>query len=164
MSKRTLLIMRHAKSSWDDHDLPDFDRPLNKRGSKDAPEMGKRLKKQDYACDLLIASPAARAKATALAVAEQIGYSERDIIWDRSLYLAEVEDYLDVIAHVDENVRQLMIVSHNPGSEMLIEALAGETFEKFPTAAYALLEVEGSWQQPKRCRLIAYDYPKSVKA
>ena len=164
MSKRTLLIMRHAKSSWDDHDLSDFDRPLNKRGSKDAPEMGKRLKSQGYRCDLIIASPAARAKATALAVAEQIGYKKSDILWDRSLYLAEVEDYLDVIAHVSEDVTQLMIVSHNPGSEMLIEALSGETFEKFPTGAYALLEVEGSWQHPKRCRLIAFDYPKSLRA
>ncbi len=161
MSK-TLLIMRHAKSDWSDSTLSDFDRPLNKRGSRDAPRMGKRLHSEGYRCDLLLASPALRAKTTAEAVAECIGYPLADIVWDASLYMADIEDYMRVIAKVNPAVEHLMIVSHNPGSEMLIQHLCGERFEKFPTAAYALLEVEGTWERMDRVQFIDFDFPKSM--
>ena len=69
---RSLLIIRHAKSSWDDPGLDDFDRPLNKRGKRDAPEMGKRLRKADYSPDLMISSPAKRAQDTCRVIAEKL--------------------------------------------------------------------------------------------
>lgn len=158
---RTLVVMRHAKSSWGDPSLSDFDRPLNKRGERDAPEMGRRLKSEGYQCELMIVSPAVRARMTAERVAEQIGYSPEAIVFDQRLYMADIANYLDVIAGVDESVNHLLIVSHNPGSEALITHLSGEAFEKFPTAAYALLEVEGSWKAMGTVHFIDFDFPKS---
>ncbi|MEA3374301.1 MAG: histidine phosphatase family protein [Campylobacterota bacterium] len=160
--KYTLLILRHAKSSWDDSTLSDRERPLNKRGKKDAPMMGKRLKSSNYKCDLLITSPAVRALSTAKAVAKALGYPEKKILLDESLYMADTEDYLHVIGGVDEKIKHLMIVSHNPGSEELLGDLTSEQFEKFPTAAYALIEIEGSWSEIKSAKLLRFDYPKSL--
>ena len=162
MSKRTLLIMRHAKSSWDDMHLSDHERPLNKRGKHDAPMMGERLKEERYACDLIISSSAKRAHTTAKAVAAALGYAKEDIRIEPTLYMASIEDYLRVIATVDEDINHLMIVSHNPGSEEIIDYLTHQTFEKFPTAAYALLEVEGSWDDMQSVKMVRYDYPKSI--
>ena len=158
--KHTLLIMRHAKSSWNDMSLSDRERPLNKRGKHDAPLMGKRLKNTGYKCDLLIASPAVRALTTAKAVAKEIGYPQKKIMIDEALYMADVDDYLSSIAGIDERVKHLMIVSHNPGSEELVKYFTSEQFEKFPTAAYALIEIEGSWSAIKSSGLLRFDYPK----
>ena len=162
--KRTLLIFRHAKSSWNDMSLSDRDRPLNNRGKSDAPIMGERLKSSGYQCDLLISSPAVRALTTAKTVANAIGYPEKNILIDESLYMADIEDYLDVIGKIDEKVTHLMIVSHNPGSEELVEYFTSEQFEKFPTAAYALIEIEGSWSKINAAGLLRYDFPKSGSA
>lgn len=159
--KRTLLVMRHAKSSWDEHSLNDSERPLNVRGKKDAPMMGKRLKKEGYSCDLLMSSPATRAYSTAKAVAMVLDYPKKEIVLEESLYLADMDDYLHLLKDIDDNVIHLMIVSHNPGSEELVEYLTSMTFEKFPTAAYALIEIEGSWSNIKSGRLLRFDFPKS---
>jgi phosphohistidine phosphatase len=158
--KRTLLLMRHAKSSWVDTALPDSGRPLNKRGKHDAPMMGERLKEAGYCCDCMIASPAKRAYDTAKAVAEAIGYRDR-ILRSDALYMADTRDFLQVIAEVDKKVRHLMIVSHNPGTEEFFSYLTGETVGKFPTAAYALIGVEQKWGSLTRGRLLRFDYPKS---
>ncbi len=158
--KRTLLLMRHAKSSWKDLSLKDTQRPLNKRGRHDAPKMGGRLKKEGYCCDCMISSPATRAYETAKAVAEAIGYKKK-ILRDEGLYMADIEDFLKVIAGVDEGVRHLMLVSHNPGIEAFFSHLTGERPDKFPTAAYALIEISGTWSDPKPGRVLRFDYPKS---
>jgi len=162
--KRTLLVMRHAKSSWDEVFLSDRKRPLNARGKKDAPMMGQRLKSEGYSCDLLISSPATRAYSTAKAVAEALGYPEKNIVLEKSLYLADTADYLHLLRGIDDKVDHLMIVSHNPGSEALVEYFTSMTFEKFPTAAYALIEIEGSWSEAKSGRLLRFDYPKSTRS
>lgn len=161
--KRTLLIMRHAKSSWEDFSLPDSERPLNKRGRHDAPMMGERLKNGGYRCDKIISSPAVRAYRTSQAVAAALDYPEKKILLDETLYMATLEDYLRCIEKVDKQVEHLMLVSHNPGSEELVEHFTGERFEKFPTAAYALLEIEGEWSAIKSATLLKFDYPKSVQ-
>ena len=158
--KRTLLLMRHAKSSWDDMALPDSKRPLNGRGKKDAPEMGRRLEAAGYRCDLLISSPAVRAYETAMAVAKAL-HSGDGLETDERLYMADIGDYLSVISGVDEKVEHLMIVSHNPGTEAFFSYLTGERVEKFPTAAYALIAVDEPWSQLSRGHLIRFDYPKS---
>ncbi len=160
--KHTLLILRHAKSSWHDHTLSDRERPLNKRGKSDAPMMGERLESSGYHCELLLSSPAVRALSTAKAVAKEIGYSKKKILIEELLYMADIEDYLDVISQIDERVKHLMIVSHNPGSEELVEYLTFEQFDKFPTAAYALLEIDGSWSKIKSAKLLHFDFPKST--
>lgn len=159
--KRTLLLMRHAKSSWEDSDLPDSRRPLNKRGKRDAPMMGERLKEAGYRCDCMITSPAVRAYDTAKAVAEAIGYQRKEILRNDALYMAGTEDFLRVIAGVDPEVKHLMLVSHNPGTEEFFSYLTGESVAKFPTAAYALIRVEQEWDSLTRGKLLRFDYPKS---
>ncbi len=161
-NERTLLIMRHAKSSWKNHNLSDRDRPLNKRGLRDAPMMGERLNALGYSCDRLISSPALRAKSTAKTVSSAFSY-DGEIIEDERLYMADVKDYLDVIAGVDMEVKDLMIVSHNPGSEELLSYLTGVESD-LPTSAYALIAVMGSWRDMDLARLLHYDFPKSKEA
>ena len=155
--------MRHAKSSWKDLSLPDSKRPLNKRGMHDAPMMGIRLKNKGYCCDYLISSPAIRAYETAKAVAQAIGYASK-IVTDDALYMAGTDDYLSAIAGVDESVNTLMIVSHNPGTEEFFTYLTGKRVAKFPTAAYALIEIDGPWSQLGKGKLLEFDYPKSGRA
>jgi phosphohistidine phosphatase len=135
---KTLLILRHAKSSWDDASLDDRERPLNSRGRRDAPRMGDLLRHERLVPDVIITSDAVRAHTTALAVAEAAGY-RRDIVVDPLLYQAGPEDAVWVVQTVpDATARTVMIVGHNPGLEGLIEQLTGEQHD-LPTAALAQL-------------------------
>ena len=122
---KTLLILRHAKSSWKFPDLSDHDRPLNRRGKRDAPRMGRLLKEKGLVPDLVISSTATRAKDTATAVAKHSGYKGRKINFE-SLYAAEPAAYLTVLRDVADNYQQVLIVGHNPSVEELIETLTGE--------------------------------------
>ena len=142
---KTLLILRHAKSSWDDSSLDDRDRPLNARGRRDAPRVGDLLRDERLTPDLIITSDAVRAHATAVAVAEAAGHT-RDIVADSLLYHASPEDILAVLETVDDaSGNTVMIVGHNPGLEDLIEQLTGERHD-MPTAALAQLALPiSSW-------------------
>lgn len=132
---KTLLLLRHAKSSWADEHLSDFNRPLNDRGRQDAPRMGKLLRLHDLVPDLIIASPAKRAASTAKRVADAAGY-EGEIRLAEELYLAEPEVYLELARRADDSVATLMLVGHNPGIEECVGLLAGRG-ETMPTAALA---------------------------
>jgi phosphohistidine phosphatase len=132
---KTLLILRHAKSSWDNANLTDHQRPLNDRGKTDAPRMGRVLRDHDLTPDLIIASSAERALATAELVALACDY-ENDIKVTRHLYLAGPEDYLEVLQRVDNRYQRVMVVGHNPGMEELVEELTGQSVT-MPTAALA---------------------------
>ena len=159
---RTLLLMRHAKSSWDHPGLRDSERPLNKRGKRDAPMMGARLGASGYRCDLIISSPAVRALETAKAVAAAMGY-EGEIRTDERLYMADDADFFRVLREVKAGVMHLMLFSHNPGIEMFAERVTGESFEKFPTSAYALIAAGDSWSHFKGGELLRFDFPKSAQ-
>lgn len=137
---KTLLILRHAKSSWKFPDLPDHDRPLNRRGKRDAPRMGKLLKEKDLLPDLVISSTAARAKDTASAVIKHSGYKGKKIEFE-SLYAAEPTAYLTVIRKLGDNYQRVLIVGHNPGIEELIEQLTGE-IHIIPTCTLAQIEFD----------------------
>lgn len=132
---KTLLVLRHAKSSWDNVMLTDYERPLNKRGKIDAPRMGKLLREQDLVPDLIITSSAERALATAEAVALASGY-EQEIRVTRSFYHADPEAYIDALRQLDDSLGRVMVVGHNPGMEELVEELT-DSWEAFPTAALA---------------------------
>lgn len=132
---KTLLILRHAKSSWDNANLADHARPLNDRGKTDAPRMGRLLQTEDLIPDLIIASSAERALKTAELVALNCDY-ENDIKVTRRLYLAGPEDYLEVLQQVDNRYGRVMVVGHNPGMEELVEDLTGQSV-RLPTAALA---------------------------
>ncbi|HOU13806.1 MAG TPA: histidine phosphatase family protein [Anaerolineae bacterium] len=132
---KTLLIMRHAKSSWKNEALTDHDRPLKKRGEYDAVQMGKRIRQNDLTPQRIISSTAKRALKTAELVAEACHYDER-IIATRAFYGAEPDEFIAVLRQLDDADERVMVVGHNPDLEMLLESLTG-ALESLPTAAVA---------------------------
>jgi phosphohistidine phosphatase len=135
---KTLLILRHAKSSWKDPDLPDQDRPLNKRGKHDAPRMGKLLKDEDLIPDLIISSTAARAKKTAELVAKACKYKGEEIVSSHSLYGAELaEDYLKILQELSDKYKAVLVIGHSPSVEETVEVLTGSPDVIMPTCALA---------------------------
>ena len=137
---KTILILRHAKSSWKFPDLSDHDRPLNRRGKRDAPAMGKILKDKNLVPDLIISSTAIRAKDTASEVAKHSGYRGKNTEIE-SLYAAEPAAYLKVIRELADDYHRVLIVGHNPGVEELIEILTGE-IHVIPTCTLAQIEFD----------------------
>lgn len=143
---KTLLILRHAKSSWKKPGLADQDRPLNKRGKRDAPRMGQLVEQEDLVPDLIITSTAKRARVTAELVAENSGY-EGEIQLERSFYMGYPEAYLEVLRQLPDEIQTVMVVGHNPGLEELLEELVMEP-ERLPTAALARVDLPiQSWQE-----------------
>ena len=132
---KTLLVLRHAKSSWNDPALDDHERPLNKRGRRDGPRMGELVREHGLIPDVVISSDAVRARLTAEAVVEAAGYAG-EILRDPHLYMASPADILSRLRTVEENAETVMIVGHNPGLEELVAQLTGE-WQDLPTAALA---------------------------
>ena len=137
---KTLYILRHAKSSWDNADLSDFERPLNERGLKAAPLMGDVMKANQFAPDLILSSPANRAKQTAALVKESAGI-ESEIQFDERIYEASLATLLEIVAGQNENAASVLLVGHNPGMEALVKFLSGK-LEPMPTAALAVVDLE----------------------
>ena len=136
---KTLLILRHAKSSRDDPTLDDHDRPLKKRGLRDALRAGKLLNRKNFVPDLIISSTALRAKLTAEKAAKGCGY-KNDIQLRKALYLAGAGGYIRYLQKTPDNYTRVLLVGHNPGLDKLIEQLIGR-HERFPTAALAALQL-----------------------
>jgi phosphohistidine phosphatase len=132
---KTLLVLRHAKSSWSDPALDDHDRPLSKRGRRDGPRMGALLRACGLMPDVVISSDAVRARLTAEAVAEAARFTGQSLL-DRRLYLASPADIRAVLRTVPDEAETVMIVGHNPGLEELVAQLTGEQRD-LPTAALA---------------------------
>jgi phosphohistidine phosphatase len=132
---KTILILRHAKSSWDNLQLSDHDRPLKKRGKRDAPRIGKLLLDEGISPDLIISSSAKRALSTADLVANTCDYSG-DVLTTRSFYHADPETYLGYLNKIDNDLQSVMVVGHNPGIEELVSTFTGH-YERMPTAALA---------------------------
>jgi phosphohistidine phosphatase len=122
---KSILILRHAKSSWKHPDIDDHDRPLTKRGKRDAPIMGDLLKTEHLVPDLIISSTAKRAHSTAKAVAKSSGY-EGKITLDHSLYAARPAAYVDVLRHLSNEYTRVLLVGHNPGLEQLVGMVTNE--------------------------------------
>lgn len=143
---KTLLLMRHAKSSWEDPELTDHDRPLNQRGLRDAPRMGQLIQEQGLTPDLIIASTAQRAQQTAYLVAQQCG-DQTPIDSTGQLYLAAPHDYVAYLRSLDDQFSTVLVIGHNPGLEDLLESITG-LFQGMPTAAVAHLQLAiPSWRQ-----------------
>jgi phosphohistidine phosphatase len=132
---KTLLLMRHAKSSWKNKDLPDIERPLNRRGDKEAPEMGKLLKKKNLVPDRIISSPALRARLTAEIVGKKSGY-KNEIIYAEQLYMAEVIAILDTLKEQPDDLESILLIGHNPVLESVLQILTRK-IESLPTASIA---------------------------
>jgi phosphohistidine phosphatase len=136
---KTLLLLRHAKSSWKDENQPDRERPLNKRGQEDAPKMGALLRKQNLIPDLVLSSPAKRARSTAERVIDASGYAG-EVEYREELYSFDLEPYLKVLVGLADSIQCVMLVGHNPAMEELVERLTGE-YLPMPTAALAKIEL-----------------------
>ena len=152
---KTLGIFRHAKSDWNDARLRDFDRPLNKRGRKGAAVMGEHIREHGIAWKRVLASPAVRVTQTIELASEAGGYNP-PVTWDRRLYLANSAALMDVLREQDGDPASIIMIGHNPGLEDLIFDLVPDdgssplrdiVEDKFPTAAYAVLELAiDRWQ------------------
>jgi phosphohistidine phosphatase len=143
---KTLLLLRHAKSSWDDPSLRDFDRPLAKRGQRDAPRIGKALRDRGVTPDYIVASPAARAKATIEAVISAAKL-EAGAEFDEAIYGASPAELLKLIRRLPRWSACAMLVGHNPGFEDLVARLTGQ-HERMPTAALACVEFQiEQWEE-----------------
>ncbi|MCL4559947.1 MAG: histidine phosphatase family protein [Chloroflexi bacterium] len=136
---KTLLIFRHAKSDWGDPGLPDADRPLNKRGKRDAPRMGRLMRSEGLLPDIILVSSAKRARQTVEAAAEAAAYQGEEEIHPE-FYMAGPDAYLQAVSDLDDRIRCAMVVGHNPGLEELLAGVTG-TGEGLPTAALARVDL-----------------------
>lgn len=146
---KLLTLIRHAKANPAEPGQPDFLRTLSDRGRRDAPKMGKHLKTHhQFSPDLLIASPAPRALATARCIAQEIGRQSPTLVQEERIYEAPVEDLLEVLQEVEDRVEHACLVGHNPGMERLTNWLAGKrVVEGFVTCGVAMLELNiDSWE------------------
>jgi phosphohistidine phosphatase len=134
---KTLLLMRHAKSSWKNKDLPDSERPLNHRGEKDAPNMGQLLKKKKMVPDLILTSPSVRTQLTAKAVADKCGYN-KEIVENKRLYMAETAEIFEVLRSLPDETNSVLLIGHNPGLEGILQILTGQV-ESLSTATIAYI-------------------------
>lgn len=142
---KVLSILRHAKSSWKDDSLDDHDRPLSKRGLRDAPRMGQLLRDQGLVPEAILSSTARRARETALAVAAATGFPD-DVRFARSLYASSPDEYLQALSELPDTAGHVLVVGHNPTVEALLAVLVGEGHE-MPTAALAIVELAiESWR------------------
>jgi len=165
---KILCLVRHAKSSWDNPELSDFDRPLNDRGKKNAPIMGRRLREKRLFPDVMLSSPAERALATCREIGKALHFSEEKIKTDKRLYHANADQILKVVQeltdfpHDSEEV--VMIFGHNPGLTEFTNALLNETIMNIPTCGvvYAKLDIE-HWKDAQfGCgKLVFFDFPKN---
>lgn len=148
-NSKTILIMRHAKSSWDDSSQKDFDRPLNKRGRKDAPAMGKYLLGSGLIPGHIISSPAQRARETILKVSDAVGVKENIIQWNEDLYYEGVEAYLKAIRSTPSAVVIVLVAGHNPTVEQTVAKLSGGAVRKAMTTANiaCFLSSAESWSE-----------------
>jgi phosphohistidine phosphatase len=159
---KTIYLVRHAKSSWEDPKLADFKRPLNTRGKKDAPFMGVQLNNKQIEPDLILASPAKRAKKTALAIAEKISYPNKNILFKDEFYEASEKTLLDIIKKIDERFDSVMVFAHNPGLTQLNNLISNNYIENIPTCGVVALECDKEWSDVGKnsCKLLFFDYPK----
>ena len=148
---RELLILRHAKSDWDGAAASDFERPLAKRGRKDAPRVGEWLYREGLIPHVIVSSPAERARETTLKVCKCLDLPKREVVWDEAVYDADVGALLAVLARVPADAELVLLVGHNPGLEELLRYLAGSDIEEpadgklLPTATVARLEMPNDW-------------------
>ena len=164
---RRLTLVRHAKSDWGDASLDDFDRPLNKRGERDAPEMAQRLLAAGLVPTRIVTSPAARALATARAFAAAFGYPASRIVLADDAYLATPGQLLDVVRRHGGRARHLMLFAHNPGISVFCARLAGaDSPGDVPTCAVMSMSVPDiDWSRLEfgTAALDFYDFPKNER-
>ncbi len=165
---KKLYLIRHAKSSWEDPEMDDFVRPLNDRGKKDAPRMGKRLKEMGITPDLMISSPATRALDTCKAIAKVLNYPEEKIRTDKRLYHASDEQLLKVVQELKDRLNDeeeiVLLFGHNPGFTNFANELLDESIGNIPTCGIVAAKLNiKNWKDTNfGCgEMESFDFPKN---
>jgi phosphohistidine phosphatase len=138
---KILLLLRHAKSSWKDGNLKDFDRPLNGRGRKAAQAIGRYIGKQGLVPDLVLSSPAVRARETT-SIVSATARLPTELRYDERIYEADPQRLIEVISQIEEKVGSVLLVGHNPGIEDLLGLIVGSS-QHMPTGAFAKIRLGG---------------------
>ena len=161
---KTLILIRHAKSSWDDFALSDFERPLNDRGKADAPKMAKRLRKKNVKVDAFISSPAKRAKKTAEYFIKEFDGDTNDIILVSALYDAGANNFSETIKDIDDKYKSAAIFSHNPGITDFVNQLIDKAnIDNMPTCSVFAVKADvEKWKDFSKAKkeVLFFDYPK----
>lgn len=163
---RTLYLVRHGKSSWDEPSLGDQERPLAKRGKHDAPLMGKMLAKRKEIPQLMISSPAKRAFSTAKRMAKAMDYPVKKILTDETLYMGDSDDYYKVIRSAPDSADKIMLFTHNPGITHFANHISGSNINNVPTCGVVRVDLDiNSWKEidNSKGKLVFFDYPKKHK-
>lgn len=163
---KSLLIVRHAKSSWDVTSLDDIDRPLNDRGKHDAPEMAKRLLKEKIKIDAFISSPAKRAKKTAQLFIQEFKRNKDEIIYIDQLYNAHTADFYKVLTSIDEAWNAVAVFSHNPGITDFANSLTSVQVDNIPTCGIFAVKADiERWEDFEKAskEFWFFNYPKLSK-
>ena len=164
MAGKELFLVRHAKSSWDDSTISDHDRPLNERGYRNTPEMGRRLSDSGVSPDALISSTALRARTTARIIADSLGWPEERVVLDRALYHASATELQEYIGGLNDAHTSVMLFGHNPGMTSLVSHLFGLALDNLPTCGVVHLQFSTEcWAEASRsmpCEA-TIDFPKN---
>jgi phosphohistidine phosphatase len=166
---KQILLLRHAKSSWDDPGLNDFDRPLAERGLNDAPLMGQFVNKAGYSPAVIYSSPAKRAEQTTKLFSDAAGIEVDNIQWNEDLYYGSMKDYIEQIQAASDDHERVMVVGHNPIMENTAGLLAGSEHKiavRMPTAALVCLECfADTWEEvaPGTCQIKWMMIPKILR-
>jgi len=164
-SFKTIILIRHAKSSWKNPDWTDFERPLNKRGKRDAPLMGKWLANYGINFDLIISSPSKRTSETANLICKELGYDSTLVKFDNSLYGFHTDAVLSALKKVDDSFQEVIIIGHNPAITNVVNFLQKDrSFANVPTCGIVSINLE-SWEDVKagNGKLNFFEYPKNLK-
>ncbi|MDP3464724.1 MAG: histidine phosphatase family protein [Sulfuricurvum sp.] len=160
---KTLYIIRHAKSDWNDLSLSDFERPLNKRGQKNTLFMGELLAHNNVHPDLIVSSPAVRAKATAKEIAKIVNYDTKKIVYEDTLYMADVNAIEGVLKKISSSKKTVFIIGHNPDLTLFAEYISGYDIDNIPTCGIFCVTLKNDdWQSIGRnmAEFVSFDYPK----
>ena len=161
---KQLLLIRHAKSSWDDPSLSDFERPLNERGKKDAPEMAKRLSAKKIEIDAVVSSPAKRARQTAKYFVKKFDLKKKNVVLESKLYEAGDENFYEVVENLKNKWDSVAIVSHNPGITSFAHSLTEMKVDDMPTCSVFAFKISADrWKDFRDARkeFLFFDYPKA---
>ncbi len=162
---KTLYIVRHGKSSWSDPSLPDKERPLNNRGKMNAPEMGARLVDNQIKPNLMITSPAKRARSTAKKIAKVIQYPKKEMVVSDELYHTGEQTMLSLVQSQKNELDSVMIFGHNPGFTDFANDLCGISIYNIPTSGIVGIKFNvDKWGQVdfRTGELLFFDYPKKA--
>ena len=159
---KTLYLARHAKSSWKHPELSDIERPLNKRGKRDAPIIGNLLKEKGVNLDIIISSPAVRARKTAAIIAEIIDYPKSKILIDVNIYESSSSELINIIQGFDDIFNSVMMFGHNPGFTMLNNYLTESFIDNIPTCGVVGIHFNSSWKKIEGAsgKAFFFIYPK----